>query len=95
MKLYISETAQNKINDVAEFVDDINLFGAGERWAERLIAFLLEHAKLDNVQWQLCNNKDLAARYYSCLQYKGWVIAFKIDYNEFRVYDFIHGSLLE
>ena len=79
MKLYLSETAQEKINDVAEFVDDINLFGAGERWAERLIDFLLEHASLENVQWQLCRNKDLAAKFYSCLVYKGWVIIFRIE----------------
>ncbi len=94
MNLYISETAQEKTRDVAEFVDDLNLPGAGDRWAERLIDFLLEHSKLDNVQWQLCNHHYLAAKFYSCVQYKGWVIAFRIEYGEFRVYDFIHGSLL-
>jgi len=94
VNLYISDTAQTKMRDVAEFVDELNLPGAGDRWIERLIDFLLDHSKLDNVQWQLCNNVALASKFYSCLQYNGWVIAFRIEYGEFRVYDFIHGSLL-
>ena len=32
---------------------------------------------------------------YSCLIYKNWVVSFKLEQSEFRVYDFIYGSLLE
>ena len=95
MKVSFSHAALEKILDIAEFVDNINTPGAGDRWAERLIEFVEDHAKLKHVQWPLCRNKNLAEQNYSCLIYKNWVLAFKIEEREFKVYDFIYGSLLE
>ena len=95
MKVSFSEAATSKILDVAEFIDGINTQGAGDRWAERLIEFVEDYAKLKKVQWPLCRNQNLAEKAYSCLVYKNWVIAFRIEENIFKVYDFILGSLLE
>ena len=94
MKVAFSDSAFEKMMDVAEFVDNINTSGAGDRWIEKLIEFIEDHAKLKHIQWSLCLNKNLAAKYYSCLIYKTWIIAFKIEANTFKVYDFIYGPLL-
>jgi len=91
----ISESALEKINDVAEFIDDINTEGAGDRWVERLFDFIAGYAALPNVEWQLCKNEALAERGYSCVTYNRiWVIVFKVEENTFKLYDFINGSLL-
>ena len=67
MDVAISESALEKINDVAEFIDDINTEGAGDRWVERLFDFIAGYAALPNVEWQLCKNEALAERGYSCV----------------------------
>lgn len=95
MKVSFSDAAFEKMMDVAEFVDNTNTSGAGDRWIERMVEFIENHARLKHIQWPLCRNKDLAVKFYSCLIYKNWVIAFKIEANTFKVYDFIYGSLLE
>ena len=95
MKVSFSESATTKILDVAEFIDGINTPGAGDRWTERLIEFVEGYARLKQVHWHLCRNQNLAEKLYSCLIYKNWIIAFRIEENTFKVYDFILGSLLE
>lgn len=66
-----------KITDLAEFIDDINSPGAGDRWLEKLIQFITDYAQLNDVQWSLCRNQNLASYQYSYLIYKNWVVAFK------------------
>ena len=79
MNIAFSESALEKINDIAEFIDDINTEGAGDRWVERLFQFVDEYA-LSNVSWPLCNHPDLAAMHYSCITYNHiWVIVFKVE----------------
>jgi hypothetical protein len=95
MKVSISDAAYAKIIDVAEFIDDINTPGAGDRWITKTMEFIEEYARLKQVRWSLCRNNYLAAMEYNCLIYKNWVIAFKIERGKFMVYDFIYGSLLE
>ena len=95
MKVSISDAAKEKIIEVAEFIDDINTPGAGDRWLARLIGHIESYAGLNHVHWPPCRNKNLATMEYSCLMYKNWIIAFKIEGDEFKVYDFIYGSLLE
>ena len=95
MNIQLSTSALEKINDIAEFIDDINTEGAGDRWIERLFDFISDYANADNVTWGLCNNEELAAKQYSCITYNHiWVIAFKVEENTFKVYDFINGTLL-
>jgi hypothetical protein len=95
MNVSFSDAAFEKMMDIAEFIDDINTPGAGERWIEKLVKFIEDYAKLNHVEWSLCQNKNLAEKLYSCLIYKNWVIAFRIEQDRFKVYDFVYGSLLE
>ena len=95
MKIVFSAAALDKINDIAEFIDDINTEGAGDSWAERLFQFIAEYANLPNITWALCNHPQLAERGYSCTTYnRVWVIVFKVEDNTFKVYDLVNGALL-
>ena len=73
----------------------MNIAGAGERWVERFVNHIYKYARLENVQWPVCHNQDLAEVGMNCLVYKGWVVVFRIEKNTFVVYQIIHGALLK
>ena len=93
MILRIDPLAQLTINEIAELTDGINTPGAGERWLDRLLDFILGYTK-PNVAYSLCNNSKLAKQGYSCIVFNNWVIAFTIAEDVFTVHLVIHGSLL-
>jgi hypothetical protein len=94
MNVIFKPKAEETLQDIAEFIDDINISGAGERWAEKFVEHIYKVAKLENLKFALCNNESLAAASFSCIIYKGWVVAFKIEKRNFVVYQIILGSLL-
>ena len=94
MKVIFKPKAEETLQNIAEFIDDMNVSGAGERWAEKLVAFIFKIAELQNLKFPLCNNESLANNGFSCIIYKGWVIAFKIEKQNFVVYQLILGPLL-
>jgi hypothetical protein len=94
MKVVFEVEAEEQMYNLAEMVDDLNIKGAGERWINRFLDFIESHA-LPNVKYALCRNKSLAVKLYSCITYNHkWVIAFKIIGNEMRIYEIVHGALL-
>jgi hypothetical protein len=94
MNLVFKPKAEETLQNIAEFIDDANTPGAGERWEERLIEHIYKVAKLENLKFALCHNETLAEAGFSCLIYKGWVIVFKIEKRNFVVYQVIAGSIL-
>jgi hypothetical protein len=95
MKVVFKPSAENTFINIVEFVDDMNVFGAGERWAVKFMAFMDEYAQQKSIKnFPLCNNESLALAGMSCIHYKGWVIAFKIENRTFVVYHIIKGDLL-
>lgn len=93
MILRIDPLAQLTINEIAELTDGINTPGAGERWLDELLDFIIGYAK-PSVGYALCHNSKLAAQGYSCIIFNNWVIAFTISEDVFTVHLVIHGSLL-
>lgn len=61
MNVIIHDVAQDTIDEVAEFIDGINTPGAGERWIDKILDFILTYAK-PNVKYALCNNSILASQ---------------------------------
>jgi len=95
MNVVFKPKAEETLQNVAEFIDDTNLIGAGERWAVKFVQYIYKIAELNNLKFPLCHNEALAEDGYSCLIYKGWVIVFKIEKRNFTVYQIILGSLLQ
>ena len=94
MKVIFKPKAEETLQNIAEFIDDMNVSGAGERWAEKYVEHIFKVAALQSLKFPLCNNQSLADDGFSCLIYKGWVITFKIEKQSFIVYQIILGSLL-
>ncbi|MBP6732165.1 MAG: hypothetical protein KA149_08905 [Chitinophagales bacterium] len=95
MNIVFKPNAEDTLRDIVEFVDDMNLSGAGERWAVKLVEFVQKYADLKSVKkFPLCNNESLAFAGLSCIIYKGWVIAFKIENKNLVIYQIVKGELL-
>ena len=95
MNVVFKSKAEDTLRDIVEFIDDMNVFGAGERWAVKFVEFIYGYAQLKSIKkFPLCNNESLATQGMSCLIYKGWVIAFKIERANFVIYQIIKGDLL-
>jgi hypothetical protein len=95
MKVVFKRIAEDTLREIVEFVDDINVSGAGERWAEKLMAFLQRFAHIESIKtYPLCHNESLALAGMSCIIYKGWVIVYKKERGSLVVHQIIKGSLL-
>ena len=93
MEIVIRRKAMRILESIAEYVEELNTSGAGDRWLDRFFTRLSAFAQ-PNVQYPLCRNKRLASRGCSCIHYKSWGIAFKIRKGKFIICEIVHGSLL-
>jgi hypothetical protein len=93
MKVVFRPNAEIVLDEVADFIDGLNVEGAGALWAERFIAHIYTYA-LPNVTYSLCRDQDFAAAGLSCISYNDWIIAFKIQGNLFVVHEIVRGNIL-
>ena len=93
MRVSLEPDALETLSDVAEFIDTINIPGAGEFWVTDFILHLYTCA-IPNVTYALCQNKTFAEEGLSCITNKGWVVAFKIEGDEMRVHHIVRGNIL-
>ena len=94
MNIVINPLAQETLDDVASLIDGVNTPGAGDRWIDKILDFIISCAKPD-VQYALCYNTKLAEHRFSCIVFNNWVIVFRIEGQKFIVYQVVHGSLLK
>ncbi|MBS1596353.1 MAG: hypothetical protein JST90_18715 [Bacteroidetes bacterium] len=95
MIIILEKRARAQLYDLADIIDDLNISGAGERWVNRFLEHLRGYAKA-SVSYALCRDAALASRGYSCIIYNGkWIVAFKLTNDELRVYEILHGALLQ
>jgi hypothetical protein len=94
LKIVIDPIAYDTLDDIASLIDGINTPGAGDRWIDKILDFIISYAKPD-VQYALCHNTKLATELFSCIVFNNWVIVFRIEKETFRVYQIMHGSLLK
>lgn len=93
MNVKFTLRAARVIDNVAAFVESKNTPGSGGRYALKFKTAIQEIAR-PNVQYALCAHPALAQLKYSCFNFNGWVIVFKIDSDVLTVYRIIHGSML-
>lgn len=91
MEIKYSIQAKYTISVIANFVDESNTIGAGERWNTRFRKQISKYAL--PIKYSLCRHKFWAKRKFSCVAVKNWVVVFKIENDIFYVYRIIHASL--
>jgi len=93
MNVILKPEAEETVLEICEFIDSINTEGSGNRWLDKLSAFIVSYAK-SKVKYVLCRNEAFAEDGLSCITFNGWVIAFKIVQDEFIVYQIVRGDVL-
>ena len=93
MKVVFEPEAIETIYEVADFIDTINVPGAGNIWATYFIETIKSFAK-PHIKYGLCNNQILADFGLSCIIINGWVVAFKMEEGILHVYHVIRGNVL-
>lgn len=93
MTVILMPEAEDTAFEIADFVNSVNTDGAGDRWLNTFTQFIKGYAK-SNVTYALCNDEVFAKAGLSCINYNGWVIAFKIEDSDFCVYHIARGSML-
>ncbi len=93
MRLVLKKRATKALFSVANWVEDQNTEGAGDRWLEKVFQEINRRAKAE-VKHSVCQNQFLANRKYLCFPYDSWIVAYKIDGEEFIVCRFIWAGKL-
>lgn len=93
MNVVLMPEAEETVYEICEFIDGINTEDSGNRWLDKLRAFLISYAK-SNVAYAICRNETFASAGLSCITFNGWVIAFRIEAGEFIVYQIVRGNVL-
>ena len=93
MRVVFRPDAEMVLDEIADFIDGINIEGSGALWSERLVAFIYTYA-LPNVTYALCRDEDFAAAGLSCINYNDWIIAFKIQDGILVVHEIVRGNIL-
>lgn len=93
MKVVYKYRAAKVIEKAAEWVEQRNTPGSGERWFARLDETI--HALANSkAKLALCKHPSLAKFNYRCYTYNNWIIAFRVSKNMFEVCRFIWGKRL-
>ena len=93
MTIELKAGVLDTLQDIGEFIDNINTPGAGEFWIRNFVGNLHSYAK-PNVTYALCNHTVFAKDGLSCITYNGWVIAFKIKDDTMIIYNIVRGNIL-
>jgi hypothetical protein len=95
MKLEVKKRAGNTLADVAEWIEEQNTIGAGDRWLKQFYTDM-EHIGKIGLKAAICKDESLAKYDYRCFSYKDkWIVAYKITANKLTVYRFVLGSRLK
>jgi len=93
LKVKYSNSAEKTIEEIADFVEQLNTKGSGERWKERFNNKIYKYA--EPIGYSLCRHILFALRNYSCISIGNWIVVFKIINDTFYVYRIINGSILK
>ena len=95
MKLVVKKRAGNSLADLADWIDERNTDGAGNRWLLQFYADM-DHIGKIGLKSAICKDESLAKYEYRCFTYnEKWIVAYKITKTKITVYRFILGSRLK
>lgn len=92
MQIEYSALAKRTITNVSMFVEQTNTKGSGSRWKNRFLKKIKKYAQ--PIKYALCRHEIYAASGYSCVAIDNWIIIFKVEDNQFNVYQIVLASSL-
>ena len=93
MEFIYKPRAAKAILKVAAYVESKNTEGSGVRWFEKLDDRIISVAET-KYGLAKCRHHTLAKFNYRCFEFKGWIIAYKINGNTFEICRFIWAARL-
>jgi hypothetical protein len=94
MNLVVKKLASKSIAKTGDWVEKHNTDESGDRWVKKVYLSLGEYAKV-GIRLQSCRNTKLSKKKYHCFTYNDkWVVAYRIEGNDFIVCRFILGAKL-
>lgn len=92
LKVNYSSLANNSLSKVADYLEDMNTAGSGERWLIKFHNKIKKYAQ--PIKYAICRHKVYARNGYSCVAIDSWIIVFKVDKEQFNVYQIVLASNL-
>jgi len=94
MNLVVKKLAAKSIAKTGQWIEKRNTDGSGERWIRKVYQTLGDYAR-SGIKLESCRNIKLAQRKYQCFTYASkWVVAYRMDGDEFIICRFIWGAKL-
>lgn len=94
MEVLFKQNALDTLYEIANFIESKNTKGSGIRFIEKVFDFITGYS-IPNVQYQLCKYFQFKQKNFSCIYFHDWVIAFKIENDQFVVYEIALGTLFK
>ena len=91
MNLVFTTQFSEEIENVIQFIENINTAGSGWRWFEKLEAFLVEQLAFPETHSR-CKNAAFHKYQLRCLFYHDWTIAYTYDETSILLVAFLHNS---
>ena len=92
MQVKYSSLARKTLTDVARFIETLNTKGSGNRWKNKFFLKVKKYAQ--PIKYALCRHKIYAESGFSCVAIDNWIVVFKIESNQFNVYQIVLASSL-
>ena len=92
MQVKYSTLAKYTLSNVARFIETLNTKGSGNKWKNKFFRKVRKYAQ--PITYALCRHKIYSESGFSCVAIDNWIIVFKIENNQFNVYQIVLASSL-
>jgi len=92
LQVKYSSLARKTLTDVARFIETLNTKGSGNRWKNKFFLKIKKYAQ--PISYALCRHEIYSTNDFSCVAIDNWIVIFKIENNQFNVYQIVLASSL-
>lgn len=92
MTVKYSSLSKQTLTGVALFIETLNTKGSGKRWKNKFTSKVRKFAQ--PIQYAVCRHEIYAFSGFSCVAIDNWMIIFKVEENQFNIYQIVLASSL-
>ena len=92
LQIKYSIIAKNTLSNVARFIETLNTKGSSNIWKNKFFRKVKKYAQ--PIKYALCRHEIYALSGFSCVAIDNWIIIFKVENNQFNVYQIVLASSL-